>query len=100
MLNPWLSLPFQAAKLVLETQSLLLGHSLRIAGLAPSDRKAAGVLASTRTDSPEGGGLSDKAVTSSIAAQKQGNGHLKGSRKVSTKIQQTRGVAGKRRRVK
>jgi hypothetical protein len=43
MLNPWLSLPFQAARLGWETQTIVLGELMRIAG-ARTDRKPASAL--------------------------------------------------------
>jgi hypothetical protein len=44
MFNPWLSLPFQAARLGWETQTIMAGQLMRIAGMSTSDRKAAGAL--------------------------------------------------------
>ena len=43
MLNPWLSLPFQAARLGWETQTILVDQLMRIAG-ASTDRKSASAL--------------------------------------------------------
>ena len=43
MLNPWLSLPFQAARLGWETQTIVLGELMRIAG-ARTDQKPASAL--------------------------------------------------------
>jgi hypothetical protein len=44
MLNPWLSLPFQAARLGWETQTIVVDQLMRIAGMSTADRKAAGAL--------------------------------------------------------
>jgi hypothetical protein len=41
MLNPWLSLPFQAARIGLETQTMVFDQLLRMTGINPSDRSAA-----------------------------------------------------------
>jgi hypothetical protein len=43
MLNPWLSLPFQAARLGWETQTIVVDQLMRIAG-ASTDRKPASAL--------------------------------------------------------
>jgi hypothetical protein len=42
MLNPWLSLSFQAARLGWETEATVVDQLMRIAGVGTSDRKAAG----------------------------------------------------------
>ena len=42
MLNPWLSFPFQAARLGWETQTIVVDQLMRIAG-ASTDRKSASV---------------------------------------------------------
>jgi len=44
MLNSWLSLSFQAARLGWETQTIVVDQLMRIAGATTSDRKAAGAL--------------------------------------------------------
>jgi len=44
MLNPWLSLSFQAARLGWETQTIVVDQLLRMAGTSNSDRKVAGAL--------------------------------------------------------
>jgi hypothetical protein len=101
MLNPWLSLSFQGTRLGLEIQSLAVNHLLRVAGMAPSNRKAASVLGSIQTASPEEDRLLDEAATSSVVARAQAasNKHRQVSQKVS-KTKQKRAVGGKRRRVK
>ena len=43
MLNPWLSLPFQAARFGWETQTIVIDQLMRIAGVS-SDRKPANAL--------------------------------------------------------
>jgi hypothetical protein len=40
MLNPWLSLSFQAVRLGWETQTIVVDQLLRMAGTSNSDRKA------------------------------------------------------------
>jgi hypothetical protein len=49
MLNPWLSLSFQAARLGWETQTIVVDQFLRMAGTSNSDRKAAGALDTKET---------------------------------------------------
>jgi hypothetical protein len=44
MLNPWLSLSFQAARLGWDTQSMVVDHMMRLAGVGNSDRHPAGAL--------------------------------------------------------
>jgi hypothetical protein len=44
MLNPWLSLPFQAARLGWETQAIIVEQLMRIASMSTPDRQAAGAL--------------------------------------------------------
>jgi hypothetical protein len=42
MLNPWLSLSFQAARLGWETQAAVVDQLMRIAGVGTSDQKVGG----------------------------------------------------------
>jgi hypothetical protein len=42
MLNPWLSLSLQAARLGWETQSLVVDQMMRLAGVGNTDRESAG----------------------------------------------------------
>jgi hypothetical protein len=48
MLNPWLSLPFQAARLGWETQTIMVDQLMRIAG-ASTERKPASALDTIKT---------------------------------------------------
>jgi hypothetical protein len=52
MLNPWLTLPFQAVRLGWETQSIVADQMMRLAGLGNSDRKAAGNFIADITPPP------------------------------------------------
>jgi hypothetical protein len=44
MLNPWLTLPFQAVRLGWQTQTIVVDQLMRIAGISTSDRKMTGGL--------------------------------------------------------
>jgi hypothetical protein len=52
MLNPWLTLPFQAVRLGWETQSFMADQMMRLAGFGSSDRKAAGNFVADTTALP------------------------------------------------
>jgi hypothetical protein len=103
MLNPWLSLSFQAARLGWETQRLVVDHWLRIAGMTASNRKEAGAfetLETLQTVSPEQGRVSVAPVPAPgtknpQVAQKASNV----AQKVS-KIPKKSGVRSKRSRAK
>jgi hypothetical protein len=101
MLNPWLSLSFQAARLGLKTQSLVVDHLLRIAGTAPANPKPASVSGSIQTASPEEDRSTAEAARSSLVARAQAasNKQPQVSQKVS-KIHRKQGGRGKRSRVK
>ncbi len=60
MLNPWLSLPFQAARIGLETQRIgletqarVFDQLLRMAGINPSDQSAGSASKAIRMSSGE-----------------------------------------------
>jgi hypothetical protein len=57
MLNPWLTLPFQAVRLGWETQSILADQMMRLAGLGTSERKSAGDFVADTTALPPADGV-------------------------------------------
>jgi hypothetical protein len=54
MLNPWLSLSLQAARLGWETQFLVVDQMVRLAGVGNTDRQPAGSLEHNITAVPVG----------------------------------------------
>jgi hypothetical protein len=99
MLNPWLTLPFQAVRLGWETQSIVADQMMRLAGLGNSDRKAAGNLIADITSLP----IVDvpEATTSpgEAAAPAKGVKPRQLAQGVR-KIQKKRGLGSRRRRSK
>ena len=98
MLNPWLTLPFHAVRLGLETQSVVADQMMRLAGMAISDRKAAGKFIPDPTPLPttESSEAPASSVEASAPAKSANPRQL--AEKVKN-VQKKRGL-GKRRRSK
>jgi hypothetical protein len=101
MLNPWLTLPFQAFRFGWETQSVVADQMMRLAGLGISDRKAAGNFVTNTTALPTVDGDAPEAQTSPVdaAAPARSSKPRQVAQKVM-KIQKKRGLGSKRRRSK
>jgi hypothetical protein len=101
MLNPWLSLSFQAARLGWETQRLVVDHWLRIAGMTASNRKAAGAfetLETLQTVSPEQGRVSVAPVPAPGSKNRQVAQKASNVAPKVSKIHKKSGVRSKRSR--
>jgi hypothetical protein len=99
MLNPWFSFSFQAARLGLETQSLVVDRLLRVAGMAPLDRKAASTPEIPQTASPKEDSLPVESATSPVVAQAASDRHPQVRQKVHQKRRgEPKRVRGKRSR--
>jgi hypothetical protein len=98
MLNPWLSLPFQAARLRWETQSIVMDQMWKLAGVGISDRKAAGDIVANATALPTGDSDAPKPPTSPVeeAVSANSSKHRQIVQKVM-KIQKKRSLGSKRR---
>ena len=101
MLNPWLTLPFQAVRLGWETQSILADQMMRLAGLGTSDRKPAGDFVAHTTALPPADGVALEAPTSPVeaAAPAKSGKHRQVAQNIR-KIQKKPGLGSKSRRSK
>jgi hypothetical protein len=85
MLNPWLSVSLQAARLGWETQSLVVDQMMRLAGVSVSDRKAAAALDQNTTAVPVGDVDARKTQTlpvAHVAAPANSSKHARAAQKV------------------
>jgi hypothetical protein len=100
MLNPWLTLQFQAVRFGWETQSVVVDQMMRLAGLGISDGKAAGNFVTNAT-AATGGGDGPEAQTSPVeAAAPAKSGEPRQVAQKVTKIEKKRSRGSKRRRAK
>jgi len=102
MLNPWLSLSFQAARLGWETQTIVVDQWMRIAGAGTSDRKAGGPLDTIETAPAAEDRIAAAAIPSSpvdAGAPATKSNHRQVAQRVP-KIQKKRGLRRKRSRSK
>jgi hypothetical protein len=101
MINPWLTLPFQAVRFGWETQSVLAHQMMRLAGLGTLDRKPAGDFVADTTALPPADGVALEAPTSPVeAAAPAKSGRRRQVAQNIRKIQKKRGVGSKSRRSK
>jgi hypothetical protein len=98
MLNPWLTLPFQAVRLGWETQSIVADQMMRLAGLGISDRKVAGNSIADITPLPIADALEAPTSSVAVAPAKSGKSH-QAAQKIR-EIQKKRSLGSKRRRSK
>ncbi len=99
MLNPWLTLPFQAVRLGWETQSIVADQMMRLAGFGISDRKVAGnsmadIVPLAIVEAVEAPASPIEAVAPARSAKSR-----QAAQKVR-KIQKKRGLGSNRRRSK
>jgi hypothetical protein len=100
MLNPWLTLPFQAVRFGWETQSVVVDQMMRLAGLGISDRKAAGNFVTTTTAFPTVDGDAPEAQTSPVEAAAPKSSKPRQVAQKVMKIEKKRSLGSKRRRSK
>jgi hypothetical protein len=101
MFNPWLSLPFQAARLGWETQTIVVDQLMRIAGMSTADRKAAGALDTEEMIPLAEDRVAVAAIPSSVdaVAPATKSKHRQVAQKIM-KIHKKRGLESKRSRSK
>jgi hypothetical protein len=102
MLNPWLSLPFQAARLGWETQTIVVEQLMRIVGTSTPDPKAACALDTKEMIPPTEDRVAVAAIPSSpvdAVAPATKSKHRQVAQKVM-KIHKKRGLGSKRSRSK